>query len=246
VPEPEVAVRQPATRRSLARRGLIVAVLGLGAIGLFVGAGQVARADAAVGKLQHDGVPAAGNVTAIDATPTGRGGFANGSVVVQFAAAGQPQERSIFVGNNVSDYQVGQSVTVVYDAGDPSQVELQGVVSTGPGVPFAVPLIGAVLLTGMAVVAGRHAWQLACIVRKQPWVKLPSRVTQVPQSLGFRQGTRLLVVLDTADGDLTVDTLGFGRVDATFAPEAWVAGLGRKTMALAATGGGHVVAVRRV
>ena len=73
---------------------------------------------------------------------------------------------------------------------------------------------------------------------------MPSHLVQQVQSLGFRQGSRTLVVLTTTHGPVTVEPLGFGRVNPTFEPEAWVAGLDRRTMALARPGGGSVIAVR--
>jgi hypothetical protein len=135
-------------------------------------------------------------------------------------------------------------VRVVYDASDPTRVELLGVGGSRGGVPVLVPLALGTMLAGMAFVAGRHARRIGRVVRNHPWRPVRSRLVYVPQTFGFRQYSRTLVVLETPGGAVTVEPVGLGRVDPTFEPEALLAGLGTATMVLAAPGGGHVVAVR--
>jgi len=92
----------------------------------------------------------------------------------------------------------------------------------------------------------RHAREMDALRRAgDPWQPVPSRLVQRAQSVGFRQGSRTLVVLSLPSGDLSVEPIGLGRVNPTFEPEAWVAGVDRRTMALAAPGGGSVIAVHR-
>ena len=67
---------------------------------------------------------------------------------------------------------------------------------------------------------------------------------QVPISRGFRQAARTLARLDLPSGPLLVEPTGLGRLDSTFAPEAWVAGLDGPTIVLAAPGADTVLAVR--
>ncbi|MGZ4728388.1 MAG: DUF3592 domain-containing protein [Acidimicrobiales bacterium] len=241
--DPEMARAAPATRRSLARRWAIVAGLAIAALALFGASAWVASQDAQARRLQHEGERAEGTVVLVDAQLVGRGNIPNGSVVVRFDVDGQSQEQSIYVGGKVTDYQRDQAVTVVYDDADPTRVELLGVVTRGPGLPVVPPLIGGVVLAGMAIVAGRHAGQIGRAVRGEPWHAAPARLVQQSRSVAFRQGTRTLVVLSLPEGELAVEPIGLGRVDPTFEPEAWIAGLGRRTMALSVPGGGHVVAV---
>src|SRR4051794_22610123 len=240
----DLARSVPATRRSMARRWAIVAALVLVAAGSFAAAAWVASEDAQARRLQHEGEQADGVVVVVDGRPVGRGNILNGSVIVRFVADGQTVEQPIYVGGKVTEYQSGQPVTVVYDDDDPTRVELLGVVTRGPGLPVVPALLAGVLALGMAVICGRHAWQIHGAVRSGPWVPVPSHLVQQVQSIGFRQGSRTRVVLTTRDGPLTVDPVGLGRVNPSFEPEAWVAGLDRPTMALAAPGGGSVVAVR--
>jgi hypothetical protein len=240
----EPARSVPATRRSLTRRWAIVALLVLVAVASFAAAAWVASEDAQARRLQHEGERADGVVVVVDARPVGRGNILNGSIIVRFDADGQTFEQPIYVGGKVTQYQHDQPVTVVYDDADPTHVELLGVVTRGPGLPVVPALLLGGLFLGMAIVAGRHAWQIRGAVRSGPWVRLPSHLVQQAQSVGYRQGSRTRVVLTTIDGPLTVDPIGLGRVNPTFEPEAWVVGLGRRTMALAAPGGGSVVAVR--
>jgi len=240
----DLARSAPATRRSLTRRWAIVGALVLLAVASFGAAAWVASQDAQARRLQHEGERADGVVVVVDAQLVGRGNIPNGSVVVRFDADGQTLEQSIYVGGKVTQYQRDQAVTVVYDDADPTRVELLGVVTRGPGLPVVPPLVVGVVVLGMAVVAGRHALQIRSALRRGPWEPLPSQLVQQVQSVGYRQGSRTRVVLTAADGPLTVDPIGLGRVNPTFEPEAWVAGRGRRTMALAAPGGGSVVAVR--
>jgi hypothetical protein len=243
VSDPELARALPATRRSMARRWAIVATLAIVGVAAFAAAAWVAREDAQARRLQHEGEQAPGTVVAVDAQLVGRGNIPNGSVVVRFDVDGQSEEQSIYVGGKVTDYQRDQAVTVVYDDDDPTRVELLGVVTRGPGLPVVPALIAGVLLSGMALVAGRHAWLIGRALRSGPWQPMPSRLEQQSQWLAFRQGTRTLVVLSRPEGELSVEPIGLGRVNPTFEPEAWIAGAGRRTMALAAPGGGSVVAV---
>jgi hypothetical protein len=238
------AINLPATRRSLRRRWLVVVALAVVAAALLALAGWKAHSDARSVALQRDGVQADATVQAVLARPTGRGQIPDGSVVVRFEAD-QPRESTIYVGGAVTDFQAGQPVTVVYDPSDPTRVELLGVKTSGPGVPVVPPLAGGLLLLAMALVAGRHAWRIGRVVRREAWQIVASRLVQVPQTFAFRQGSRTLVVLETAGGEVTVEPTGLSRVDPTFAPEACVAGLDARTTVLAARGGGHVIAVRR-
>ena len=235
----------PATRRSMARRWGIVAVLALVAMGSFAAAAWVAAEDAQARRLQHEGERADGTVVVVDAQLVGRGNIPNGSVVVRFDVDGQSVEEPIYVGGKVTDFQRDQAVTVVYEDDEPSRAELLGIVTRGPGLPVVPALIGGVLLGGMALVAFRHALLIHRAIRHDPWQPVPSRLVQRAQSVGFRQGSRTLVVLSLPSGDLSVEPIGLGRVNPTFEPEAWVAGVDRRTMALAAPGGGSVIAVHR-
>lgn len=241
---PDLARVVPATRRSLARRWLVVVALVVLVIAMFGTAGWVAMQDARSVELQRQGEQADGTVVAVDAQAVGRGNTPNGSVIVSFEVDGRSQDSSIYVGGGVVDHQQGQAVTVVYEETDPTRVEILGEPSRGPGVPLVPPLLAGAVFAGMAVVAGRHAWQIRRALGREPWLVVPSRLVQVAQSVAMRQGSRLLVVLETTEGEIVVEPLGFGRVDPTFEPEAWVAGLDRRTMALAAPGGGHVISVR--
>jgi hypothetical protein len=223
-----------------------VVFLFVAACGLFVMAGWTVRSDNRARSLQREGVRTEATIVAVDARPVGRGRFLDGSVRVRFAASGQSQERSVYVGKSVGDYQLNQQVTVVYDDSNPAHVELLGVTMSGRGVPLVLALAGAVLLAGMAIVAARHVRHIALVVRHEPWEAVRSRLVRVPLTFGLRRGSRVLVELETSSGPVTVEPIGLSRVDARFAPEAWVAGLGTKTMVLAAPGGGHVVPVRRL
>jgi hypothetical protein len=240
-----VAITVPATRRSLRRRWLIALALAMTAAGLLALAGWKANAHARASALQHDGVRTDATIVAVLATPVGRGRVPDGSVRIRFDAANQSLESSVYVGGAVVDYRPEQEVQVVYDPSDPRRVELLGVTTFGPGVPVVPPLAAGVLLAAMALVAGKHARQIGRVVRKEQWQPVKSQLVQVPQSFGFRQGSRTLLVLETPGGAVTVEPVGLSRVDPTFSPEAWVAGLDAAPMVLAAPGGSHLVPVRR-
>jgi hypothetical protein len=209
------------------------------------------HADNRASALQRRGVQADATVVAVDAQPVGRGQTLQGSVRLRFQAGGQTREATVYVGRAVGQYQPNQQVRVVYDPSDPMRVALLGKPGSARGVPPAALLGAAALLTAMALAAGRHVRQISHLVHHEPWQVVRSQLVQVPQSFGFRQGSRTLVVLDTPSGGLTVEPIGLSRVDARFAPQAWVVGLDAGTtvdtgtIVLAAPGGGHLVAVRR-
>ncbi len=97
----------------------------------------------------------------------------------------------------------------------------------------------------MAIVAGRRAWRIGRVVRNSPWRPVPARLVEVPYSVGFRERARFVLALDAPGGPLLV-ALGFGRLDPSFVPETWLAGIGGKRQVIAAPGGGHVLAVEVV
>jgi hypothetical protein len=247
---PELAIDVPATKRSLRRRWIVALIPAVAAVALLVLAASAYFEQRSSKELQRHGAPADATIVAVKAKPTGRGKVPNGSLVVRFDAAGQTLERSIHVGRSVVDYQTGQHVKIVYDPSHPTRVELLGQSTAANAVPPLAALIGAALFASMAVVAGRHVCQISGVVRREPWQIVRTQLVQVPQSFGFRRGSRTLVVLDTPSGPLTVEPIGLARVDPAFTPEAWIAGLGIDTavgqnaMVLAAPGGAHLVPVR--
>jgi hypothetical protein len=165
-------------------------------------------------------------------------------VVVRFDAAGQAEQQPIYVAGAVADYHQDQAVQVVYDASNPARVQLVGVVVSNRGLPAVIPFLGGLLLAAMALVAGRHTLFVWRVVRNSPWRSVDARLVQVPQSVGMRQGSRSVLVLDTPDGPLPVEPVGLSRVDPSFEPQTWLAGFGTRTMVVGAPGGRHVVAVR--
>jgi hypothetical protein len=242
----ELALAAPATRHSLRRRRAFVAALALGAVVLLALAAVVARRDASVVALQQDGVPADGVVVRVVSQPSGRGQVPFGSVVVRYDVAGADVESTVWVGSGVSSYRVGQAVPVRYDRTDPTQAALQDVVPPPPGLPVVPPLVLGVLLAAMSVVAGRHLRQIVAILRVEPWVTVPARVVQVPQSYGFRHGSHAMLVLVAPDGEIGIEPIGLNRIGPDLEPEVWVAGLGSPRLVVAVPGGGHVLAARPV
>jgi hypothetical protein len=246
VQELEVAKRIAATRRSLLRRRTIVFVLSLATVVMLVAAVQMAFAVTRAAELQTSGVPAGATVVAVNVRIVTRARFANGEVRVRYDIDGQTHEASVFMEDEIRAYHVDDPVHIVYDPADPSRVEIQGVPAPVRGVPVVVLVALGSVLAGMALISGRHWRLIARIVRDEPWLAVRSRLTQESWSIGLRQRAKTLVILETPNGEVTVEPVGLGRVDPTFTPQAWVAGLGARTMVLAVPGGGHVIAVRRV
>lgn len=241
-----VALDQPATRRGVARRfgfaaGLVAATLALAA-----GAVSIAGADRAANAVQRDGVRTPATVTAITTQPSGRGQFPVGTATVTFAVDGRPRTADIYLSTRISDVHQGDPVAVVYDPADPSHAELQGVRSSGRGVPFVpVAFVGA-LVAIMAVVATRHALAVRRILADHPWRTVPARVERVPVAGGRRPGSKVVVELDRPAGPAVVETIGLNRIDPGIEPEAWVAGAPDGRLVLALPGGGHLTYVRPV
>jgi hypothetical protein len=220
--------------------------------------------------LNQHGEQADAIVTEVDRRTVGRARTADGSVRVRFEPAapsrsGAPPDGSsgadageipakvvtevdavVDVGAAVAERTVGETVRIVYDPSDPSRVALVGIDRPRRGLPAVVALGLGSVLGVMAALARRRAWRIGRVVRREPWWPLGSRLVQVPQSVGVRAGSRTLVVLDAPLGSLVVEPVGLGRLDPTFAPEAWAAGLDGPVTVLAAPAGGHVLEVRRV
>jgi uncharacterized protein DUF3592 len=238
-----VAITHAATRRSLRRRQLLAVLPALGAVLLLAVAGSVARHESRSRQLQRDGVQAPANVTAIDSRSVGRSRQPDGSITVRFDVEGDPHEATIDVGDAVAGFQIGQQATVVYDADDPSHVEVLGLGAGRRGIPLWAPLLGAGVLAVMAAVAGRRAWRIGRVVRSAPWRPVPARLVEVAYTVGFRERARLVLALDAPSGRMVVAPSGLGRIDPSFVPETWLAGVGGRRQVIAAPGGGHVLAV---
>ena len=246
VPGRSRAVLDPATRRSLRRRWLVVVAPALLAAGLLVGAVVGLAAARTDRGLDDRGAPADATVTEVVSRIVARDRTPDGSIRVRFAPAdGRPREVAVDVGRAVGGFHQGDAVAIVYDPRDPEQIRLLGVDRHRRGVPTLLLAGLGSALGVMALLSGRRAWRIGRVVRREPWWPVESRLVQVPQALGFRQGFRTLARLDVPSGPLLVEPAGLGRLDSTCAPEAWVAGLEGPTIVLAAPGGGHVLAVRR-
>jgi hypothetical protein len=238
------AIDTLASRRSLRHRWFGVLVIATLALSLFVAAAATVIDKAEETALETNGTRVAATVTRIDAQPVGRARSLDGSVKLTYAASGRTIESAAYVGAAVTDYAPGDVVEVVYDGADPSRVEVLDARSSGRDLPALAFVVAGLLVTAAAVAAGRLALLIRRHLRSHAWQPVPTRLVQVPQSLGFRQGSKTFVVLELLEGPVTVETVGLSRVDASFAPDAWLAGRGTTTMVLAPPGGAHVVPVR--
>jgi len=242
----EVAIEVPATRRSVRRRTAIVVVLALATAVLVVGGIVQLRAALAADALQRDGIRSTGTVVALDTRRVGpRGQYVDGTVTVRYQVGTTWHEGVVDVGDDITDQHEGATVAIVVDHDDAGRVALVDPTPQVAGAP-AVVLFGLALLIGaMAVVAGRNVSRLRRAVRTEPWLFVHAQLRQFPLSQISRFGSRTFVLLDTPRGEVSVEPVGLNRVDPSFVPDAWVAGLDQASMALAPPGGGHVVLVRR-
>jgi hypothetical protein len=241
------AIHSPATRRSMRRRWLIVTVLALVAVAFFAAAAWGRHVDDQASARQRRGVPADATVVGLTVERWGMARYTYGSVEVEFDVDGQARQSSIYVEEAVSDYQEGQLVRIVYDADDPTHAQIEGMSTARGGVPITPPLAIGLILTVMALVAGRRTAAIGRVLRHEGWLFVRSRLVDDPSTDGYRGRARPFVVLDTPGGELMVEPVGLNRVDPSFAPELWTCGLGTRNriLVLAPPGGGHVVAVRR-
>ncbi len=237
------AATLPATRRSLRHRWAAALALVVVTVILLCVSAVIARADAQRLALQQTGVRASGTVVALDVTPTGRTGFTDGSVQVQFPVTGQsaPTQTWIYVAGRVSSYQTGQSVEVVYDPSDPSRAQLAGVTTPPQGVPLGVPLILGGLLLVMTIVVTRHAARITRVLRRERWESVTCEVTALTAKGAM---ARVVADLQTSKGHKRVSAVGLSHLDESFTPVALVAGLDSSLMVLAQSDGSRVVGVR--
>jgi len=240
----ELARAMPATRRSMRHRWTAALTLLACAVVLLITAAVLGRADAQRVALQRTGTQAPGTVMATDLVPTGRTGFTDGSVQVQFDATGQGQPTPeliwIYVGGAVSGYKTGQAVTVVYDPANPASAQVLGV-TTQQGMPFAIPLFVGVLLLVMAAATIRHAARIARVLRAEPWESVTSEVTALTAKGAI---PRVVADLQTSKGHRRVSAVGLSRIDESFTPLALVAGVDAKLTVLANSDGSRVVGSR--
>jgi xanthosine utilization system XapX-like protein len=195
-----------------------------------------------------DSVRTVGSITAVTATPRGSGGPSI-TIGVQFATPnGESHRGSIEVGRTSRLFSVGAPVDLVYDRADPSRVAVRGATPDTSQVPWSVPVAIGVGFLAIGVVGARRVRWEARLLGDNPWVVAASEIVEMPQVFGARQrATRALRLTGAPEMSTVVAAPAGIRSPAMveFAPQAWVAGSGRRFV-VAAPGGAPLLRMQRL
>jgi hypothetical protein len=244
LPVAGVAFDLPATRRSIRRIllfGLCLLAAALVLLGLSV---WVWVGDRANHELQRDGVRSAATVASRSIRYVGRDRQPVGSITVMLdKGTARP---TIPVGTQVLHFHTGQHVTVVHRAGG-SEYQVLGIVPDVSGVPLAVPLVLGVVLAGAAFLSSRHGRLARRVTKAHRWVAVPATVVEVPYSTVRRQRSQsVLAIRGLDDRSIIVEPVGLRRLNPTFQPVVWTAGVADRRFVVSPPGGGRVLCVQEV
>jgi hypothetical protein len=241
------AATAPRTRRSL-RRKRLGCLMGACVGALLVAGAVVMRVRQDDGHLQASGVRAVATVDDVRLTHAGGAGGPSGSIDIHFVdGTGTIRHAAINLGGVAPRYAPGEAVPVVYDAGDPSVVQVVGRPVNAAPMPWPILLgLGLIGLVVAAATARRVRWQTR-VLRANPWVEVPAHLLEVPVAGGTRHAITLVELRGAPDEGVVLAAAAMWRarpmVDLT--PRAWVAGSDRRFI-VAAVGGTPIVRAKRV
>jgi hypothetical protein len=197
------------------------------------------------GGTHHLDAPA--TIDRIDQVPAGRSGAARVLTVRFTTLDGVEHSAAVDAGSSSGALEVGGGVTVSYDPADPGDVRLAGSASDPSVVP---PLLAVVAGVGLLAMAGLAAWRLrrlGRLLRDNPWVVVDSKAVELAlDGPGGRSVLRMLELHGAPDEGtvLAVPLAIRARLVDHLAPQAWVAGSGRRFVA-SAPGGSRLLRMRR-
>lgn len=198
--------------------------------------------------LSADGVRTVATVTEVTATPRGSGGPSI-TIGVAFATSnGATHAGSIDLGRTSRLFTVGSAVDIVYDRDDPSRFAVVGSSSDTSPVPWTLPAVIGLGFVAIGVVAVRRVRWEAKLLADNPWVVADSEIIEVPHTFrGRERATRVLQLTGAPDMSVVMAAPAGLRSPAMveFAPQAWVAGSGRRFV-VAAPGGSPLLRMERM
>ncbi len=169
-----------------------------------------------------------------------------GSITVDVHGVADARRVAIPVGAKVITFHLGDTVTVVHHQGGSHYLVL-GIVPDAHGIPLIVPLSFTVLLSAGSYLASRHARLARRVTRSNRWVAIPARVVEVPYSAGLGQRSQyLLAIRGLDDRPILVQPVGMRRLNPTFQPVVWTAGVADRRFVVSPPGGGRVLCVEEV
>ena len=103
------------------------------------------------------------------------------------------------------------------------------------------------MLSVGSYLASRHARLARRVTRSNRWVAIPARVVEVPYSAGLGQRSQyLLAIRGLDDRSILVQPVGMRRLNPTFQPVVWTAGVADRRFVVSPPGGGRVLCVEEV
>ena len=202
--------------------------------------------DRANDDLQRNGIHSRATVVQRSVRYVGRERQPVGSITVDVHGAGDGDRPNIPVGSKVLGFHVGDTVTVVHRQGG-SRYLVVGIVPDAHGIPLMVPLSFTVLLSVASYLASRHARLARRVTRSNRWVAVSARVVEVPYSAGLGQRSQyLLAIRGLDDRSIVVQPVGLRRLNPTFQPVVWTAGVADRRFVVSPPGGGRVLCVEEV
>jgi hypothetical protein len=241
------AFELPATRSSLRRSEIFVALLVAAAIGLLVLGGVLRWRQYELTSLASTGRVTTATVESVDTHTVGREHHIIGDVTVRYTVDGQARSARFDVSNHVLRYHDGDLVPLAYDPQQVGRVDLVDEPAASQGLlPWEIPTAFAVMAGLMGAIAVRHLRSQRRLLKANEWLAVPAVLRPSTRRLRGR-GTTVVELGEAASPERVVATpIGIRALPPTVEPLAWVAGWGGRRFVLAPEGGRPLLLMHRL
>ncbi|MCU1399339.1 MAG: hypothetical protein JWN62_2448 [Acidimicrobiales bacterium] len=169
------------------------------------------------------------------------GGASGPTVTVDFSFVAPDGTHRVdrFSARPSTRYVVGGLIDIAYPVGHPDQAFVLGETRDAGPVPWFFPMLFGIGAFAVGLAALRRLRWISRTLRDNPWVLAGASVVERPVRMLHLSGA-------PEDGTVLAQPLSWrGRTLDPFAPQAWVAGSGRRFL-VAVPGGSDVLRFRRI
>jgi hypothetical protein len=240
------AADAPGTKRVMRHRWIAGGTIGVVGVALIVIGSLVRISDIRAHQAESTGRDPHAVVTRVVSQPGGRGPGSTILTVRFHDLSGVAHTGQLTLDRSAGGRAVGSTVTVEFDAHDPSRFSVVGEETGSAPIPWLVVSVLGVVMIGIAVVAATWLRWTSGVLRDNPWVVVESRVIERATSDDSRLILRVLELRGAPDEHTLAMPLSWRAQSLDeFAPTAWVAGSGRRFV-VAVSGGAGIHRFRRV
>ena len=240
------AADAPGTKRLMRRRWIAAGIIGVVGVALVVLGSVVRISDIRAHDAESTGRDPHAIVTQVVAQPGGRGPGSTILTVRFHDLSGVEHTGRLTLDRSAGSHAVDSTVTVEFDAHDPSRFSVVGEETGSAPIPWLVLSLLGVVMVGIGAMAARWLRSTSGVLRDNPWVVVGSRVIERATGDDGRFILRVLELRGAPDEHTLAMPVSWRAQSLDeFAPIAWVAGSGRRFV-VAVPGGAGIHRFRRV